>query len=270
MPTPMSSLAITPTPRPAVTYVVQRGDTLIDIARKYGVSVADIQEMNAIADPRLLQIGQELVISLGEASDAEPEAIPVSVEVSNIASYETPVGSLWFLGEVENTSERGVEGVQVVVSLYDEVGQTLATESAFTELSLIPAGGKAPFAILFTDPPLNFKEYTVVAQGGVVAHEGIEYRDLEVIDHSTEAEGYLYTITGEVRNIGQFDAESVVVVVTAYDAEGRVVAIRDVYTELEIIPSGGSSPFAARLYPAAGTVVTYSVQAQGKRVQSAP
>jgi len=257
---------LTPTPLPTVIYVVQKGDTLIEIARQYGVSVSSIQETNAISDPRLLQVGQELIIPLEGRPTLEPSL--VSIEVSKISPYETPVGSLWFLGEVENTSGVNVEGVRVVVSLYEEDGRMVATESSFTELNLIPPGGRAPFAVLFTSPP-RFKEYAATAQGvAVAAREGAEYRDLEAVNCIGEAGEYsTYTIMGEVRNSGQSDAESVVVVVTAYDAQGRVVAIRDACAESEVIPVGGSSPFTARLSPAAGTVVTYTVQVRGRRCE---
>jgi len=257
---------LTPTPLPTVTYVVQRGDTLIEIAKQYGVSVSSIQEANAIADPRLLQVGQELIIPLEGRPTLEPSL--VSIEVSKINPYETPVGSLWFLGEAENTSGVNVEGVRVVVSLYDEEGQMVATESSFTELNLILPGDKAPFAVLFKDPP-RFREYAATAQGvAVAAREGVEYLNLEAVNCSGEATEYsTYTISGEVRNVGRFDAESVVVVVTAYDVQGRVIAVRGAYAEAEVIPAGGSSPFTARLSPAAGTVVTYTVQVRGRRCE---
>jgi len=53
----------TPTP---IVYVVKAGDTLGAIAKEYGVTVEALQEVNAIDDPRRLQIGQELIIPLGE------------------------------------------------------------------------------------------------------------------------------------------------------------------------------------------------------------
>jgi LysM repeat protein len=45
-----------------ITYVVQVGDTLTEIAERFNVSVAAIMEANDIADPDSLSEGQELVI----------------------------------------------------------------------------------------------------------------------------------------------------------------------------------------------------------------
>lgn len=45
-----------------VTFVVQRGDTLGEIARKFDVTVSDLMAANNITDPRKLRLGQKLVI----------------------------------------------------------------------------------------------------------------------------------------------------------------------------------------------------------------
>lgn len=49
-------------PKQGTTYVVQAGDTLDSIARRFNSSVRDIQNANKIADPRSLQAGQSLFI----------------------------------------------------------------------------------------------------------------------------------------------------------------------------------------------------------------
>jgi len=43
-------------------YVVQEGDTLYSIALSFGVTVDALQQINGIADPSLLTIGQKLII----------------------------------------------------------------------------------------------------------------------------------------------------------------------------------------------------------------
>ncbi len=43
-------------------YIVQEGDTLWDIAARFGVSVDDLQAVNGISDPGLLKVGDRLVI----------------------------------------------------------------------------------------------------------------------------------------------------------------------------------------------------------------
>jgi hypothetical protein len=53
----------TQSPEPEMLiHIVQSGDTLYDIAEKYGVSVEDIVKANELENPDWLSIGQELII----------------------------------------------------------------------------------------------------------------------------------------------------------------------------------------------------------------
>lgn len=49
-------------PKTGVTYIVQTGDTLANIAQRFKSSIRDIQNANKIADARSLQVGQTLFI----------------------------------------------------------------------------------------------------------------------------------------------------------------------------------------------------------------
>lgn len=61
-PTPNPPITL-PTPRTeTVTYVVQRGDFLRKIAQEYQVSISRIVELNEIANPNLIDVGQVLLI----------------------------------------------------------------------------------------------------------------------------------------------------------------------------------------------------------------
>ncbi len=51
-----------PTPGAATVYVVQRGDTLSGIARKFNTTVAALVAANQIANPSLIRVGQKIII----------------------------------------------------------------------------------------------------------------------------------------------------------------------------------------------------------------
>jgi LysM repeat protein len=269
--TPAPTATPTPTPTPII-YTVQAGDNLLGIARQYGVTVEALQEANAITDPRLLQIGQELVIPREEeglANQPTHTPTPLPFQIANVSFYETPVGSLWCLGEVINNTGASIEQVQVAVSLYDAEGEMVATGSIFTEFDIIPNEGKMPFALLFTEPPPSFSHHQVVALSGVtVTHWGRNYIDLTIESDHGEASGErAYVVTGQVSNTGQHDAERIRMVVTAYDAEGRVVGIRRGSPETQTLGVGESSSFRVSLSPLGGQVITYTVQVQGQRME---
>lgn len=268
--TPAPTATPTPTPTPII-YIVQAGDNLLGIARQYGVTVEALQEANAITDPRLLQIGQELVIPREEGltSQPTPTPTPLPFQIANVGCYETPVGSLWCLGEVINNTGASIEQVQVAVFLYNAEGDMVATGSTFTEFDIIPNESKMPFALLFAEPPSDFSHHQVVALSGVtVAHWGRNYMDLTIESDHGEASGErVYVVTGQVRNTGQHDAEQIRIVVAAYDAEGQVVGVRRGSPETQTLGVGELSPFRVSLSPLGGQVVTYTVQVQGRRTE---
>jgi LysM repeat protein len=60
---PSASATPSSTPTPSL-YIVQSGDTLSDIAERFGISLVALREANAerLPDPNNLQIGDELII----------------------------------------------------------------------------------------------------------------------------------------------------------------------------------------------------------------
>ncbi len=55
-------------------HTVQPGETLSQIARKYGTTVADLQELNGLADADYVRYGQRLLIDAGATVDPAPES----------------------------------------------------------------------------------------------------------------------------------------------------------------------------------------------------
>ena len=75
--------AATPPPDTPTTYVVQRGDTLAEIGRRFGVSWIDIARANNIVNPNRILVGQTLTIpGVASAAPAPAPATP-SREVSH-------------------------------------------------------------------------------------------------------------------------------------------------------------------------------------------
>jgi LysM repeat protein len=255
---------VTPTP---IIYTVKKGDTLLAVARGYGLSVADVQTANGIDDPRRLRIGQELIIPV-KAADGQPTAVPtptpVALQIEGLAFYRTPSDSLWCLGEVRNLSSEPAEEVQVQVSLHDELGELLASGAAFTQLDIVAGGGRAPFAILFSAPPARFVQYQARVLSGVPSrHLGPRYPQLVIGEKEGGwLDGASYQVRGHVRNTGQAEAERVAVIVTLYDEDRHVVGSRTVNIPAEVFIPGAIAPFEVMLAPL-GEVAAFDVQVQG-------
>lgn len=264
--TPSATREPTVTPTPII-YTIQLGDTLIPIARRFGVTVEEIMEANGISDPRRLQIGQQIIVPAipGESGPTVvPTPTPVALQIEGLAFHRTPVESLWCLGEVLNVSGQPAEEIQVRVSLHDAQGRLLAAGTAFTEIDIVPDGGRAPFAIHFTGAPAEFSQYQTQILGGVSStHLGPRYPDLGVIEDRGEwLDDNNYRVRGKVLNGGQAEAEKVAVIVTLYDSEAHVVGARTVHIPAEVFLAGAIAPFEVELTPL-GAVARYDVQVQG-------
>jgi LysM repeat protein len=245
---------VSPTP---IVYVVQSGDTLLGIAMEYGVSVEAIQRANGIENPQFLSVGQELLIPTGEEEEETtssglllPTPTPIPFDVQGVACYETPAGSLWCLGEVINTAPAPVTNVQMLVTLFDSEGRRMAEADTFVAADLILSGERAPFGVLFMDPPPGQTVPRVTTLRGEVAGElTASYVPMSAVETEGELSGPQFEVSGEVQNdSAEQPAVNVSVTVTTYDADGLVTGFRQATVELETsLAPGTRAPFSLLL-----------------------
>lgn len=264
---------ITPTP---VIHVVEQGDTLQAIAFDYGVSVAALQRANGIENPQFLQVGQQLVIPLGEERDQAapnlllPTPTPQPAQVQGTAFFRTPVGSLWGLGEVANTTTTPLTNVQVRIVLFDGDGQVVVETDTFVAADLIQPGERSPFGILFLSPP-NWDSYqvTIVRADSAGALVGA-YVPISVTEASGKPSGSQFEVSGTLEHVGGGQGtRSIDVIVTTYDAEGAVTGFRQHTIELDgVLTSGETASFAILLTPHGDPPAGFSVIALGRVSQA--
>jgi murein DD-endopeptidase MepM/ murein hydrolase activator NlpD len=263
---------VSPTP---IVYVVQRGDTLLGIAMEYGVSVEAIQRANGIEDPRFLRVGQELIIPTGEEETTGgpsgglllPTPTPIPFNVQGVACYETPVSSLWCLGEVVNTVAAPVINVQMRVTLLDADGRRIAEADTFVAADLIPPGERSPFGVLFVDPPAGWAvPRATIVRGQAAGELAAPYVPISAIDVEGKPSGPQFEISGRVQNDDAGRAAgSVSVIVTAYNAEGLVTGFRQEAVALEEpLAPGATAPFSLLLTVHGGAPTDFSVTALGR------
>lgn len=269
--TPIATPTPTVTPTPVI-YAVQAGDTLLKIAIQFDSSTEAIQEANGIVDPRFLQIGQELVIPPPQADPEKPPTptpTPPPVDIEAINFQKTDHGPLWGLGKVRNPGPDYLTGVVIEASLFDGAGVLLAREAAYTQLDVVPPDQSAPFAILFETPPEDFAQYQVVAVAGApLSAQARYYFDLEAFDLHGAPEGLAtYRLSGQLRNTGPVDAESIRLVAVVYDEAGRVLAQRQAELAVTRLKAGAITPFELDLIVPHGIVDQYELLVQGLKVE---
>ncbi len=244
---------LTPTP---IIHVIVSGDTLYSVAFEYGVNPDALQAANGIEDPRFLSIGQELIIPTGEETNGGtsnlllPTPTPEPINVRGVAFYETPVGSLWCLGEVVNTTSEPLTNVQVRVMLFDAEGALVAEADAFAASDLIASGERSPFGILFTTPPPGWVNSQVgIVRGEAAGQLAAAYVPVTLSDVTSEPADGRIRVSGSVMNSSASQAiGDLSVIVTTYDGAGLVTGFRQAAIELEgPLAPGGSVPFSVQL-----------------------
>ena len=254
--TPTATATATATP---VVYIVQKGDTILEIADRYDVSAQALIEVNGILNPRALSIGQPLIIPLGQEAlqRAQPTATPtpMPLRIVHLAFHDTPAGSLWCMGEVQNERDEDLELVQIQVSLHNAGGEALDVGTSFVATDVVRGHGVAPFAVLLLHPPAGgFASYQVVVLSAEpLAHWGPRHPALVVEGVTGAMEGHAFVVRGSVYNQGQVGAQDVEVVVTAYGQDGSVVGIRRAGV-VPALAAGQRQGFELPLIPAAPAV----------------
>lgn len=102
---------------PAGVYVVQSGDSLAKIARKFNVTIQDLLKLNELKDPNALQIGQQLKV---------PGAPPAVAPGGGIVSYVVVSGdNLSRLARRFNTTVERIKQLNNLKTDVIVIGQTL-------------------------------------------------------------------------------------------------------------------------------------------------
>lgn len=73
-------------------HVVQPGETLLAVSRKYGVSVRDLVAWNNLANPDQIHVGQELRVSQDDGSTVQVIPIPTESVVVSPVTPPAPMG----------------------------------------------------------------------------------------------------------------------------------------------------------------------------------
>ncbi len=90
------------------TYKVRKGDTMLSIAKRYGVSTAQLQQLNDLPNQNV-RVGQTLIVKGSEAKSAPPPPAPKSKSAPPpkpaVKSYRVKSGdSLWSIARQFNVS----------------------------------------------------------------------------------------------------------------------------------------------------------------------
>lgn len=223
--------SLLPTPTPFV-HVVQEGETLLEIALTYGVSLDDLLAGNAGIDPRFLSIGQQLRIPGPDGQPADtllPTSTPIPLQVVGESCYPSANGGLWCVLTLYNDTDQAVEGLSAQLRLIGETGDVISRDLAFAPINLMAPGKHMPL-VHYRPPPapaLATPQFSLISAIGSVASSE-RYAEAELTDLTVGAlsrPGH-WEVQAQLRAQGQEDAgeQRAAVLALGLDRAGEVVA----------------------------------------------
>ncbi len=164
------------------------------------------------------------------------------VSIINDQKYIGEDGVFHIVGEIQNNSSVPLNQIIITATFYSVDGNVIGTMSTNSILETIMPEKKGPFDLILFD-----KSVPLIHQYSL----DIQYKPT---DHKTEALEIIsvqarrdivdnFIISGTVTNHDYRTANTVVVIATLYDREGKVVAAGRAYTEPEYLRAGDEAPF---------------------------
>ncbi len=119
------------------TYKVQPGDTPGAIARKFGISAAELMAANGITDARKLYAGKEIMVpvsgSVTSQPTSQPAAQPVSTQPSTLAARSAPSTTSSQVGTSAPGTATTASDISMLEALEDEDLPFVEVEAIGTE-----------------------------------------------------------------------------------------------------------------------------------------
>lgn len=224
---------------------------MLAIALRNGISLEELQAANPDVNPRLLSVGTELIIPLGEIIPDSPRtATPIPVSIASTECYAVADG-VWCFLQVMNERQRELENLTARVVLYDNRGEILAEGTAISTLNKLPAESELPLVIFF---PVkisgDIKTTTSVLSAQLVPRNDDRYLNawLEVEEKNLAEDGLQAKVNGTFGLPKKSVPGNVIWIVgVAYDIDGNIIGMRKIEQSGTLEP-GASREFSLEIF----------------------
>jgi len=193
------------------------------------------------------------------------------VTIQNDQHYIGDDGSFHVVGEILNNLESPLNQVSVIVTLYDEEKNTLFTKETRSLVNTIMPEMRGPFDLVFSDiNPEKIKSYSLDLDYSISEPKGqvisITSSELSRDNHNN------LIISGNVENNGEITANTIAVIATLYDRDGKVAAVSRTHPEPDYLGSEDDTFFVVTVLDKNQNsgVTSYSVVAESEEYAAVP
>ncbi len=229
--------ASTPTLSPTASlYIVQPGDTALDIALRAGIDLPALRDANGGQMLSILQIGQELVIPppSGAATVVAslPTVAPVALSVEAPVCYPFGANSALCLGRVVNSQAVAATHIEITLVARGPDGAE-ARQVLAVEQSVLAAGAWAPYRVQLPFAPEAITQISVEVSSAdpASAPAAVDVRDPQLAYHDG-----LASVSARLVNAGQGPVRLARAVVSLQAADGRLIGYRVTPLDRPLMP----------------------------------
>ena len=198
-------------------------------------------------------------------------SIFAEVIIQNDQDYFGDDGAFHIVGEIQNNLDSPLNQAHVFVTLYDESNNVILTKETSSLVNTIMPKMKGPFDFIFTNiKPEQIKsysldlDYTISEPKGQVI--GIKSSELSRDNYNN------IIISGTVENSGDLTANTVAVVATLYDRDGKVVGVSRIHPEPDYLESDEDTFFVVSVLDKnqISKVTDYTIVAESEEYAAVP
>lgn len=271
-PPPTALPTAAPEPAPTgVAYAIQAGDTLLGIARQFGVPVSTLEAANTGLNPLALPIGATLMIPAPifdvVGRPILPSATPSALQADPPLCIPMPTGSLICLGQIINRLPLAVSRVTFTIRVTGRDGHSLGEVNAGLEQSVILPQHSAPYRVMLAADWRQVRGSAFVLRSADEQPADGRYLEMAVESESIRRAGAQVTLLARVRApaAAANGARLLRAVLTLYDARGQVIGFRALPLAATLPPD---ATFALQITAAAltGEPVAHSFYVEAERM----
>lgn len=213
------------------SHTIERGDTMLGIAIRYGIELEDLQAVNSGIDPNVLSVGSQLIIPLNDDAQinlATPTPVPVMLR--SLDCYPTADQGAWCFVIVENNYPYALEDVSVWVGIFSEQGELVKEEITFSLLNIVGSNEIVPLTVFVAPPvPVSITAETRLLTAMALPGNDSRYlkNTVEISEVIIHPDGLSAEVYGNVNfPPGTRSPKVVWLVAVAYSEGGNVVGVR--------------------------------------------
>ena len=193
------------------------------------------------------------------------------VSIINDQKYVGDDGAFHVVGEIQNNLEFPLNQVKVLVTLYDENNNVIATKETRTLVNTINPEMKGPFDFIFIDmSPEQVKSYSLDLDYSISEPKG---QVIAVTSSELSRDNFNnLIISGTVENSGEITANTVAVIATLYDKNGNVAAVSRIHPEPDYLGSYEDAFFVVSILDKnqISDVIDYTIVAESEEYAAVP